>query len=224
MLDSKDAFNTISVILNYCQRNYFQTDDELFLREKFDILKFAVRNELNTFDSSEGLDGGRFYNIVSTALDFNEIEWTEDFINKYGIEIEPEKKDYLVAFANSMVLSSRKKNDEALERLSRLRNPASSTDKFNLKVLQMKIYFEKNFIDQAESTADSFRHMIQNDNVLPEIYKESHKNFCNFYVKLLALKNKQDVSSLNDLKDKLTAAKNVVQKKWIVKKVNELTK
>ncbi len=221
-LDIKDAFNTISVILNYCQRNYSQTDDELFQLEKFDILKFAIKNDLNTFEKSEGMDGSRFHNIVSTALDFKETGWAEDFIKNFGNKLDPDKKDYLIAFADAMVLSSRKENDEALERLSKLRNPASSNDKFNLKVLQMKIYFEMDFIDQAESSADSFRHMIQNDNVLPEAYKELHKNFYNFYMKLLSIKLKHDRTLLIELLGKLNSVRNVIQKKWIAEKVNEI--
>ncbi len=223
-LDQKDAFNTISVILNYCQKNYSQTEDELFLAEKFDILKFAVQNDLNTFERSEGFDDGRFYNIVNTALEFKEAEWAENFIKKYGKELGPEKKEYLVAFANALLCTTRGENDEAMAKLSKLKNPVASTDKFNLRVLQLRLYYEMGYIDQAESNADSFRHMIQNDNVLPDSYKEAHKNFYNFYVKLLSIKSKGDISSLNDFKDKIGSVKNMIQKKWIIERVNELIK
>ena len=221
-LDVKDAFNTISVILNYCQKNYSKSEEELFLREKFDILKFAAENDLNTFEETEGFDGGRFYNTVSTALEFNETEWTESFIKKYGRELGHDIREYQIAFANALILAAKGNNEEALAKLSKLKNPVSSTNKFNLRVLQLKIYFEMDYIDQAESNADSFRHMIQNDMVLPELYKEAHKNFYNFYVKLLSLKNKNDKPSLNDFKEKISSIKNMIQKKWMIEKVNEI--
>ncbi|MEO8511966.1 MAG: hypothetical protein ABI543_00270 [Ignavibacteria bacterium] len=221
-LDNKDAFNTISIIINYCQKNYSDTEDEIFLKEKFDILKFAVENNLNTFEKAEGFEGSRFNNIVNTALEFNETGWTEDFIRHYGKELEPDRRDYLIAFASALVLSAKKENDEALIRLSKLKNPSSSTDKFNLKTLQLKIYYEKNYIDQAESTADSFRHMIQNDNVLPEAYRESYKNFYSVYVKLLALKLRNDKSDVSDFREKLNTTKNIINKKWLNEKVKEI--
>lgn len=221
-LDHKDAFNTISIIINYCHKNYSETEDEIFLKEKFDILKFAVQNDLNTFEKSEGFDGSRFHNTVSTALDFDETEWSENFIKQFSKEIKPERRDYFVAITKAMVSFSKKEYDESMSLLSRLQNPIGTTDKFNLKILQLRIYFEKNYFDQAESTADSFRHMIQNDNVLPEPYKESHKIFYSVYVKLISLKLKNDKSGINELKEKLNSTRNIVYKKWLKEKVSEI--
>lgn len=220
-IDKKDAFNTVAIILNYCQKNYNQTDNELFQNEKFDILKFGVKHNLNTFEKDEGFDGSRFNNIVNTALDFDEIEWAENFIKHYGRELKPDKREYLVAFTKAMVSFSKKEYDEALALLARLQNPADTTEKFNLKTIQLRIYFEKNYIDQAESTVDSFRHIIQNDKVLPETYKEAHKNFYFFYQKLLSLKQKNDKTVISDLKEKLNSTTNIVCKKWLKEKIKE---
>jgi hypothetical protein len=126
-----------------------------------------------------------------------------------------------VAFTKAMVSFAKKEYDEALALLARLQNPAGTTEKFNLKILQLRIYFEKNYIDQAESTVDSFRHIIQNDKVLPETNKESHKNFYYFYQKLLSLKQKNDRSVISDLKEKLNSTTNIVCKKWLKEKINE---
>lgn len=221
-IDKKDVFNTISIIINYCQKNYSATEDEIFLVEKFDILKFAVENNLNTFEKIEGFDVSRFSNIVSTAIEFNKAEWAENFIKQYGKELNPETKDYKVAFANAMVLSAKNEYDEALICLSKLKNPATSTDKFNLKILQLRIYYEINYFDQANSTADSFRHLIQNDKVLPESYKEYYKNFYSIYIKLLSLKLKNDKSGIIEIKEKLKTTKNIVFKRWLIEKADEI--
>lgn len=221
-IGKKDAFNTISIIINYCHKNYSKTEDEIFLKEKFDILKFAAKNNLNTFESSEGFDGSKFYNTVSTSLDFDEIEWAENFIKRYGEELISEKREYLVAFTNAMVSFAKKEYDEALAFLSRLQNPKVTSDKFNLKILQLRIYYEINYFDQANSTADSFRHMIQNDKVLPESYKEYYKNFYSIYIKLLSLKLKNDKSGIIEIKEKLKTTKNIVFKRWLIEKADEI--
>ncbi len=221
-IDSKDAFNTVSIVINYCQKNYSISEDELFLKEKFEILKFATENNLNVFDVSEGIDGGRFSTIISIALEFNEIEWAEKFIKENGSQVKEQWREFTVTFANASVSFQKKEYDEALAYLSKLPNPSVNSNKFDLKELQMRIYYEKNFIDQAESTADTFRHLIQNDKLLTERFKEAHKNFHLFYVKLTTLKLKPDSTGVNEFKEKIKSTKNIVSKKWLLEKIEQI--
>jgi hypothetical protein len=223
-LDHKDCYNTVSIIINYCQKNYFITEDELFQKEKFEIFKFALEKKLNSFEKNEGFDGGRFNGIVSTALDLNETEWAEDFIKSYSNEIEPEKKNYMTGFAHAMVNFTKGNFDEAMWHLSKLKNPYATTDKFNLKVLQLRLYYEKNFTDQAESVADSFRHLIQNDRLLPETTKEAYRNFYSLYTRLLSLKLRGNSVGLKEFPDTIKSTKPVIHKKWLLEKMDELGK
>lgn len=221
-LDNKDCFNTISIVINYCQRNYYETDDELFIKEKFEILKFAVENDLNSFEKTDGFDEGRFSGIVSTALDLGETDWTEKFISEYGEEIESEYKEYHKGFAIAALELAKGNLDESLSHLSRLKNPTATTHKFNLKVLQLKLYYEKGFYDQAEAAADSFRHLIQSDTLLPESVKESNKNFQYYFTKLINAAAKENIDSVRGLTDKLRSLKPVNQKKWLIDKTYDL--
>ncbi len=220
-LDQKDCFNTISIIINYCQKNFFLTDDELFHREKLEILKFGLEKKLHKFEKDEGFDPGRFNNIVNTALDFNEVEWVEDFIGKYSNEIEPEKKDYLAGFVKASVNFAKGNFDETMKYLAKLKNPSAVTDKFNLKVLQLRLYYEKNFLDQAESAADSFRHLVQNDKLLPQITKEAYRNFHSIYTRLITLKSRGN-GAAEELREMVKSTKPVTHKKWIYEKIDEL--
>ncbi len=109
-----------------------------------------------------------------------------------------------------------------MKHMAHLRNPAASTDKFNLKVLQLRLFYEKGFFEQAESAADSFRHLIQNDKLLPESYKEAHKNFYSLYVKLLASRAKDVKEGIGELTETIKSVNPLIHKKWFMKKAEEL--
>lgn len=221
-LEQKDNFNTISVIINFCQKNFMLTDDEIYLREKLEILKFAVRNNMNSFEKNDGFDGVRFNNIVTTSLELGETGWAENFINEYSEHLEPEVKDYVTGFSKA-ALSFRKGDlEEAMKFIAKLKNPAAATDKFNLRVLQQRLYYEKNFIEEAESMADSFRHMIQNDKLLPDAHKESYRNFNVNYIKLLSLKSRQNADVLAELREMTISTRPLLHKKWFINKIDEL--
>lgn len=217
----KDSFNTISIIINYCQRNYSLTDDILFMKEKFEMLKFGLEHKLHRFELTEGFDGGRFNNIVGTALEFGEIEWAEAFLSEFSKELDDAASEFLIPYLAASIEFSKKNFDESLAILSKIKNPAAVTDKFNLKVLQLKLYYEMDFIDQAESAADAFRHLIQNDKVLPELYKESQKNFYHMYLKLLLIIMKGKGQTSDELRDIISDLKPVANKKWLLEKIPE---
>ncbi len=219
-LEDKDCFNTVSIIMNYCQKNYALTDDELFLREKFEISKFSAENNLNSFEKTEGFDPWRFNNIISTALELGEIEWTVNFINYYGSKLEKNGQDFCMKFALASVSFAKGEYEAAMKHLSKLKNPSATTNKFSLKILQLRLYYENDYTEQAETGADSFRHLIQNDKLLPETIKESYRNFYSFYTKLLSLKLKNTNAGLDELVETIKSTRPVIHKKWLMEKLS----
>jgi hypothetical protein len=222
-LENKDCFNTVSIIMNYCQKNYTLTEDEFFLKEKFEIQKFAIENDMHAFVKGEGFDGGRFTNIVNTALELDEDEWTENFINEYGGKLESDGREYIMSYTRAITCLEKREYDETMKHMAKLKSPSSATDKFNLKMLQLRLYYEKNYIEQAESAADSFRHLIQNDKLLPETYKESHKNFYSIFIKLISLRSRNTKDGLDELRETIRLIKPLIHKKWLNEKVDELS-
>ncbi len=220
-IERKDCFNTISIIINYCQKNYMLTENELFLKEKLEILKFAVEHEMNSFEKGDGFDSGRFANIISTSLDLGEISWAEGFLKDYSRKLESDRKEFVTGFARAMISFNKGELDDTMKHMAHLRNPAAATDKFNMKVLQLRLFYEKGFFEQAESAADSFRHLIQNDKLLPESYKEAHKNFYSLYVKLLAARAKDVKEGISEMTETIKSVNPLIHKKWFMKKAEE---
>jgi hypothetical protein len=214
-LTRKDSFNIISIIMNFCSKQYYETRNEKLLDEKFEILCFSIEKDLNSFEDYGDFDSHRFYHIFASALELDKIEWTEEFIAAYGGKVEPEKQPYLINMANAMLSYTKGQHDSALGFLSKIKKLSSATDKFNVKTLQLRIFYDMGHIDSAESTADSFRHLVQNDKLLSNFNRELHRNFYTLYNRLLQAKIKDDKSYTVDLIRQINSANNVIYWKWL---------
>lgn len=179
-LGRKDTFNTVSIILNFCYKNYYMTGNEEMMKERMNVLKFALYKGLYSFEDNDHFDSQWFYNIFSTGLEIGETKWTEEFLEKYSSKTEPEKENFLVNMGKAMLCFYKGKFSDSLGYISRIKKISSSGDKFNVKIHQMRVYYELKMFDQAESSADSFRHVLQNDSIISEFNKILYRNFYGF--------------------------------------------
>jgi hypothetical protein len=221
-LGKKDNFNTISIILNFCYRQYYLTDDINMLRERLEILKFGLDNGIDSFEDNGFFDTSRFNNICSTGLELGETGWVQQFIENYSSKVNPEKSNVIVNLAKAMLSYYTGDNESAIQYLSNIKKTETSTDKFSVKVLQMRIYFDMGLFEQAAAAADTFRHVLQNDSLLSSFHKELYRNFYSFYYKLLNAKLKPGKTSREEMTGVLTITKKVIHKNWLKKKIEEL--
>lgn len=219
-LGHKDCFNIISIIINFCHKNYFLTEDEKFLEEKLEILLFGMDNGITSFDEDDYFDNNRYNNLFSTYIEFGRIDDAEKFIKEYGPKLEPEEQNFWVNYSMAELQSKRGKYDEALDHLSKIRNVKTVSYKLHLKSLQLRLYYDAGLLEQAISAADSFRHFIQKENLMNPVYNEQYRNFYLFYIKLLGLNTGKSATAANELKESLTPVKNVIHKKWLMERLD----
>ena len=221
-LGRKDNFNTVSVILNFCYRIYYDTGNELMMRERLNILKFAIADGLTSFEDNEPFDSHWFFNTISTGFDLGETEWTEDFLNKYSSKVHPEKVNFLINIGMAFSSFNKGKFGESLEYISKIRKISSASEKFSLKIHQMRVYYEMDMPEQSEAAADTFRHVLQNDKVISEFNKVLFGNFHAFYSRLLKMKSNPAKADKTKLRSELSKTNKVFHKKWLLKKTEEL--
>lgn len=216
-LGTKDSFNIISIIVNYCSKNYLRTEDELYLNEKLEILLFGLEKGINSFEDDDYFDVFRFHNIFSTLLDCGRIDEADEFVKDYGELLDPAEKNFWINYAKAEIAHRKGNNGEALSCMSIIKTLSSVSNKFAFRTLQLKVFYDEGMYEQAYSAADTFRHFIQKDTVLTARVIEQYKNFHSFYTKLLNLKAR----AAAELKNCLTEQKNVMHKKWLLKKIEE---
>ena len=218
-LGHKDCFNIISIIINFCHKNYYLTEDIKFLEEKLEILKFGIDNGITSFDKDDYFDNNRYNNLFSTLIEFDRIDEAESFINEYSTKLDPEEQNFWINYSMAELKSRRGKFDEALNHLSKIRNVKTVSYKLNLKSLQLRLYYDAGLIEQAISAADSFRHFIQKESLMNPIYNEQYRNFYSYYLKLPGLSSGKNANAANELKESLQPVKNVIHKKWLMERI-----
>lgn len=216
-LGTKDSFNIISIIINYCSKNFLMTENEIYLNEKLEILLFGLDKGINAFDDGDYFDVFRFHNIFSTLLECGRTVESEEFVKQYGKSLDPSEMNFWINYANADISHRKGEYDKALGYLANVKTLSSVTNKFAFRTLQLKVFYDAGHFEQAFSAADSFRHFIQKDTVLTPNTIEQYRNFYSAYIKLLNLKQKAPAGQINELNEQ----KNVMHKKWLIKKFEE---
>lgn len=219
-LAQKDCFNTISIIINFCHKNYYLSGDKTFLHEKLEILQFGLNRSINSFIENDYFDPNRYNNLVSTLFELNREEEAEKFINEYHKKLDPEDRNFWENYSFAELKTRQGMHDEALSFLARIRNVTAVSYKFSLKALQLRIYYDAGLLEQAASAADSFRHFLQKESLMNPMYNEQYRNFYSFYTKLLALKSGKNSKAMQETKEKLFGLNNIVHKNWLLERIN----
>lgn len=219
-LGHKDCFNIISIIINFCHKNYYLTEDVKFLEEKLDILLFGLNNGITSFDEDDYFDNNRYNNLFSAYIEFDRIEEAEKFIKEYSPKLDPEEQNFWINYSSAELLSKRGKYDEALGHLSKIGNVKTVSYKFNLRSLQLRLYYDAGLTEQAISAADSFRHFVQKESLMNPIYNEQYRNFYSYYLKLPAFGSGRNSKTSKELRESLLQVKNVIHKKWLMERID----
>jgi|GEM_PF-4024740 len=63
-----------------------------FIKEEFDIMKFAIENKIHKRENSF-IDITRFRNIFNRGLSLGEVDWVENFISSHINELKEEFRE-----------------------------------------------------------------------------------------------------------------------------------
>ena len=128
-----------------------------------------------------------FENIVNTSLTLGEVDWAEEFALKYMKYLQPSSRENAVNFAKARIAFERGDYDGALKLAS-----AVSFDyhmqKIRLRVLYIKIHFERQEYESVLSTADSFRHLINSSANLGAVRRKNYQLFLKFVRQLVKIR------------------------------------
>ncbi len=216
-----DRKNILTILTNY---SYYRINNgELkFVDEQFKLYKLNIEKKLYKGDR-DFLSHIFFMNVVTTGLDAGELEWVKDFIKLYHEELKNEHKKNMFNFSSALLHLRKKEFDNAIEYASKVISDDLSY-KHQLKSFYLKIYFEMNEDQPFYSHIDSYRHFVKNDKLLGEDSREYIMNYISFSKKLFDLKNfpGKNEFEIKNIKKEITQHKALINKLWLMKKVNEL--
>jgi len=221
-LSHTDRKNMFMVLTNHgylqIRRGNFEFYDELFEVNE-DFIKTKAYLEGNDFMAHY-----IYSSIAMNAADIGKTDWAENFLNKYLklVHSDYRKSSYNICMAS--IHLARKEYDNALEKLSVI-IPWDNSAKLSVDLLQLKIYFSKNETESFLSMTDSMRHFLKRNKDIKNESRIVYGNFVLFLKKLYLLKISSpdiDKSKLYMLKKKIQDNNEIMAKKWLLEKVDEI--
>ncbi|HMQ70284.1 MAG TPA: hypothetical protein PKA90_14915 [Ignavibacteria bacterium] len=191
-LNIEDNYTLFMHMANYCAYNFNVLEKPEFMREHFLLSKENF--EKGTIQLGK-LIYPDFLNHVKIAVRVDEFEWAEKYINEHQDQLTEEKENTL-NFCYGYINYRKGDLDKALELFSRTSFPIFIL-KIQVKILLLKINYEKGFYEQVITMIDSFRHYLSRDNSLLEVSKESYYDFIKVLRELVKLRYMTDRDEMN---------------------------
>ncbi|MEM9928588.1 MAG: hypothetical protein AAF840_02095, partial [Bacteroidota bacterium] len=158
-----------------------------------------------------------YHNMVTIALQTQEVDWAEDFINTWTSKIERRYRERMQNFSRARIAYARKEYAAALPLLQRA-NYHDSLLNLGARTLLLKIYFELAEWDVLQSHLDAFQSYIRRKADLT-YHRANYRNLIGFTRKLLKLPPR-DSKKREQLREQINRAKMLTEKEWLLQQLN----
>lgn len=205
---------------NYCVQKIL-SGNRKFREEGLEIYKSMLENNAYSFSENQYMQVLTFRNIIYYCEMLNETDWFKEFIEKYSDTLSPENRDNFRNYAYAKYYFMKKDFDNALTSVSRI-NHEFFLLKVDIKSILLQIYYELGNYEPAFSLVDSYKHFLANTKEISKLHRIRFNNFLKYYFELLKIKSGQNKESSSFIKSKINKEDEIISKKWLLKKAEEL--
>jgi len=224
VLDLDQRYSLHNILHMHCLEMTYSGKTE-YLNERFELYKIALRQDIIKGSEDRYIDAILFGNILLTALKLKKVEWAEDFVRKYSHEIAPENMDGMMGFCSARIKFSKGEFNESLKLLHSIQSFNHIQYKIAIRDLILLNYYELSFFSQAYSFLDSHRHFLnKNRQYFSDERFTRESNFMKFFIRILKLKEKYISRDYMNLKLDFEKVNSVIERDWLLEKINELKK
>jgi hypothetical protein len=197
--------------------NHIKAGDENFIIENFTNTVFQIENRLYLAEGEKYMRVILYRSFILRAIEAGEIEWAVNFIQIYASKLPPGTSESMKIYGKAFVNFSLKNYDKALNNISKIK-PDNIIINLDLKRLQLMLYFELKYSEEAMYSIDAFKHFLNDNKYVAAPRKESNMQFIKYYSGLLkAYSSKNDFNAGKLLKE-LHNAPYFENKKWLIEK------
>ncbi len=216
-LPQLEAFEVLDSALNYCI-NRINTGDNNYLREYMEMSLMGIKNELLLVNGA--LSPWIFRNIVVTGLRLRDFDWVERFIVDYQYQIEEKYRDNAVSFNLANLYFYKKEFNKVLELLQTVEYDDPSYN-LNSKTILIATYYELGEIDSLSSLLASFEIYLRRKKEIPADRRHHYIQLIKFMRALVRIVP-ADTVSLQKLYTRISNTEGVVNKDWLLEKIDAL--
>jgi len=193
-------------------------------RELFNLINACLEDKAYKLSDDDFMHPLFYRNAILCADYLKETEWAYSFIDNYSSELKPELRENLQLYSRALIDYAAGNFEDSLLNISRVKYNLVEF-KTDIKILMMRIFYELELLDQADSTIDSLRHLVRSTENLDNDYKKAFSNYIKFYTRLLKLKidePKNRSEELNFISEEIRQEKILLQRIWLNEKLEEM--
>lgn len=207
---------------NFCVVKFNKGEDK-YKRELFELFDFYFYRSKIPFKKGYNLHPLLFRNTFKVAMLNTETIWAKNFINDFIKFIEPRFRENTYNLFMAELKFETNNFEESLQFHSKI-NFDAIIQKFDYKLLQLKLYYELNYIEEAYYSLDAAKKFTKGKTEIPDIQVKYFVNALKYYTKLLNIRSGKDKKSDPEyLLQQLHKDKDI-HKKWFEEKLKELIK
>ena len=221
-LTATDRKNMFMVLTNHGKHRIKKGEFE-FYRELFEINKDFIKTKA-CYEGNDFIAHYIYASVALNAIAVNEYGWAEKFIHEYKNEMHVNFRESVYNFCLSNLYIEKGNYEKALEALSKVK---TFDIQYKLQVNQtlLLIYFCMNETESFLSLVDSFRHFLNRNKYLRKSDRLLYGNFIKYINKLYNVKIKNTYmpgQELEKIKAELEGMEEIVRKKWLTDRADEL--
>jgi hypothetical protein len=201
---------------NFCVR-YINSGESDYLVDLLDSYKFSLRYYKNSGD----LDSVNCRNIVYCALQLNEIQWAESFVESYAKTVSETDKGNAYNFNLARICFEKKDYKGAMRLLLRV----TYEDSFyasSARILLIKCYYELNDEMPLVSCCASLNQFLRRSKDFTKQRVENNLHFIQFVKTLQNNRLKNSKTLFRNILSKIDTS-TVVEKDWLKQKIHEIS-
>lgn len=218
-LDLYDEYEKTDILLlltTMCYENHRKGKQEA-IRELFELNKYAIENGF-VFENGF-IPHLNFRNIVYIACAAEELDWAEHFVDNYGSFLGEKDATDIIILCKALIAFSKGDYDMVLNKLA----VAKFRDVFysaQARSILLQCYYELDD-DLFFGSVNTFKNFLGRNKALAPNTKKAFSNFIRFAKKLKKAEH-EFRPSVKHLLDEIANTNNVVNKKWLISKVELL--
>ena len=212
-------------ILNLYYKMFEELQDQqniLNLQKKeFEFTKKLIEKDLCFSRKEKFFTPVMFRNTVMTAIELNELEWAENFIKSESEKLKPSLRLSMTNLCLAELEFKRKNFKKSLDYLGLVKYD-SFFFRTDIKFLQMCIYYELKYFEQAIYDVESVRKYLKKGKDKTND-QTTYLNFLTYYSRLLKLNSKAGNSEAGkDLLELKKMSGKIEYYDWLVEKFSKL--
>lgn len=203
-----------------CVKKIHEVDFDKYTLEAHECKKVMMAEGMFSRVMPSYMNPIRYHNFLAAGVAAGDHKWVEEMVKKHESDLAPEHRVIMSHYFLAEVCCLKNDFNGALKEISKI-DSSIFILKPLLYALQLKVYYELNYVDEALSIIDTYRHYISNNKQATTIVRKARTDYLAIYKKLLMYKNGKRLYTPEQLKLEIQQS-NALHKKWMLQKATEL--